>query len=149
MDVVPCCCQLILAKLKMHPVLVDNFFWYTASNVSWMWLLRHNRVRATISAPLLQNAQYATQVRKVSAHTRNRQTGRGKYGLILHSSTVQGNMAKFPGRRVIWFDMAAITLKTKEQAKYSPFYIGKFLLSPVLSVGLRGALAPPIVRDYP
>ena len=75
-------------------------------------------MRATISAPLLQNAQYATQVRKVSAHTRNRQTGRGKYGLILHSSTVQGNMAKFPGRRVIWFDMAAITLKTKEQAKY-------------------------------
>lgn len=30
-------------------------------------------------------------------------------------------VVKFPGRRAIWFDTAAITVKTKEQAK-SQFY---------------------------
>ena len=41
---------------------------------------------------------------------------------ILQSSSVQWNMAKvakIPGRGAIWFDTAAITLKTKEQANYT------------------------------
>ena len=40
------CGQLILSKMKMHPVLVWRNFQYTASSVPWGWLLRHNRVRA-------------------------------------------------------------------------------------------------------
>ena len=44
-----------------------------------------------ICAPLLQNAQYATQVRKFSAHISEIDERRGEYAPILHSSAVQGN----------------------------------------------------------
>ena len=64
--------------MKMHLVLVWRNFRCTASSVPWVWLLRHNRVcTQTICAPLLQNAQYATEVRKFSAHTRNVQENIG------------------------------------------------------------------------
>ena len=51
----------------------------------------------TICAPLLQNAQYATQVRKFSAHTRNRREKRGLWSdieLFLNMAKVakKGNM---------------------------------------------------------
>ena len=51
----------------MHPVLVWRNFRYTANGVPWVWLLRHNK----ICAPLLQNAQYVTEVLKFSTHARN------------------------------------------------------------------------------
>ena len=52
----------------------------------------------------------------------------GNIYIILHSSSVQWNIAKvakFPERRAIWFDTAAITLNTKEQAKYAFLFTAK------------------------
>ena len=47
-----------------------------------------------LCAPLLHNAHYATQVRKSVLRIRVIDERRGRYGPILHSSSVQWNMAK-------------------------------------------------------
>ena len=105
-----------VSKMKMHPVQVWQNFPYTASNVSWMWLLtstidnvswmwllRHNRVRAKRSAlHCYINAHYATSSAQSVLRIRVIDERGVQYGLILHSSSVQWNMAKvakFPGRR--------------------------------------------------
>ena len=114
-----------VSKMKMHPVLVWRKFSLTLQATC------HGcdyyvtiECAQTISAPLLQpralRDSHCTSSLRILCVI---DEGRGRYGLILHSSSVYigiwQKVAKFPGRRAVWFDTDAITLKTKEQAKYA------------------------------
>ena len=60
-------------------VLIWRNFRYTASNVSWMWLLRHNRVRANDLRSIVSKRAIRTHIRWLKSPLRMRTTIKKQY----------------------------------------------------------------------